>query len=219
MDRAGGSGGLGTDGTDRWRGLLEASTVALDLPGNSGGGTGFVLEPGTVVTCAHVVAGVDTVRGRIVATGHDMELSVSGERFHRTANGLDLALLRYDIAEVTPAPPGVLTSPGTALGDRLSVYGHPRGDFRAGQWAVLEYQGDSRISFDDPIPMPRGFGTPVGEGFSGSPVVNHRTGAVCGMLARSNNASWMIPPPSHRPGPSPLSNPSDWSPTTAGETS
>jgi thioredoxin-like negative regulator of GroEL len=183
------------DGADRWRGLLEAATVALDLPGNSGGGTGFVLEPGTVVTCAHVVAGVDTVRGRIVATGHDMELSVSGERFHRTANGLDLALLRYDTAEVTPAPPGVLTSPGTALGDRLSVYGHPRGDFRAGQWAVLEYQGDSRISFDDPMPMPRGFGTPVGEGFSGSPVVNHRTGAVCGMLARSNKAgsTHMVP--------------------------
>lgn len=88
---------------DRWRALLEASTVALDLPGDSGGGTGFVLAPGTVVTCAHVVAGADTVRGRIVATGAELTLPVSGESLHRTSNGLDIAFLRFD-APAMPRP-------------------------------------------------------------------------------------------------------------------
>ncbi len=178
---------------DHWRGLLEAATVALDLPGGTGGGTGFVVSPGTVVTCAHVVAGADTVRGRITATGHEFTLTVSDAERHRAANGLDIAFLRFDTEAA--GLPHVLASTHMSLGDRMWVYGHPRGDYRAGQWAAVEYQGDSRLTFDDPMPMPRGYGTPVGEGFSGSPVVNERTGAVCGMLARSNKAgsTHMVP--------------------------
>ncbi|MEU6351849.1 trypsin-like peptidase domain-containing protein [Streptomyces sp. NPDC047072] len=178
---------------DGWRHPLEAATVALDLLDGSGGGTGFVLAPGTVVTCAHVVAGVTAVRGRIVATGTELTLTLSEGSLHRAANGLDIAFLRFE--ETAPAPPYVLTAPHTAFGDRMWVYGHPRGDYRAGQWAALEYQGDSRLAFEDAMPMPRGYGTPVGEGFSGSPVVNERTGGVCGMLARSNKAgsTHMVP--------------------------
>lgn len=178
---------------DHWRGLLEAATVALDLPGGSGGGTGFVLAPGTVVTCAHVVAGAGEVRGRIVATRVELTLTVAEESLHRAANGLDIAFLRFDTP--MPSPPHVLTAPHASLGDRMWVYGHPRGDYRAGQWAALEYQGDSRPAHDDRVPMPRGYGTPVGEGFSGSPVVNQRTGGVCGMLARSNKSgsTHMVP--------------------------
>lgn len=203
---------------DGWRDPLEGATVALDLLDGSGGGTGFVLTPGTVVTCAHVVAGAATLRGRIVATGTELTLTLSEDSLHRAANGLDIAFLRFEAD--APAPTYVLTAPHTAFGDRLWVYGHPRGDYRAGQWAALEYQGDSRLAFDDPMPMPRGYGTPVGEGFSGSPVVNQRTGAVCGMLARSNKAgsAHMVPvsrsltdsPPLHCPCPG-----SAFSPTTS----
>jgi thioredoxin-like negative regulator of GroEL len=181
---------------DRLKYLLPAATVALDLPENRGGGTGFVLAPGTVVTCAHVVSEATRVRGRIVATGHDLVLTVSADDCYREANGLDLAFLHYEPDDAaSPGPAPVLTSPHTAMGDRMAVYGHPRGDYRAGQWAALECLGESRVSFDDPMALPRGYGTPVGEGFSGSPVVNLRTGAVCGMLARSNKAgsAHMIP--------------------------
>ncbi|MFD0341787.1 serine protease, partial [Streptomyces sp. NPDC127117] len=189
--RTGNPRSLGVDG---WKKLLEAATVALDLPDDRGCGTGFVLTPGTVVTCAHVVSDATRVRGRIVATGHELVLTVSAEDCHRAANGLDIAFLHYELDEAASSA-HVLISPHTELGDRMSVYGHPRGDFRAGQWAALEYLGDSRLSFDDPMAMPRAYGTPVGEGFSGSPVVNRRTGAVCGMLVRSNKAgsTHMIP--------------------------
>ncbi|MFG2953859.1 trypsin-like peptidase domain-containing protein [Streptomyces sp. NPDC048291] len=174
---------------DGWRGLLAAATVALDLPGTDAGGTGFVIAPGVVVTCAHVVAGADEVRGRI-GSGSGFALTVTDAERYRSANGLDVAFLRF-AAEASY----VLASPVAALGDRLRAYGHPKGDFRAGQWATLEYQGDSRLGFEDAMAMPRGYGVPVGEGFSGSPVVNERTGAVCGMLARSNKAgsAHMIP--------------------------
>ncbi|MEU3252443.1 trypsin-like peptidase domain-containing protein [Streptomyces sp. NPDC006997] len=176
---------------DAWKGALKAATVALDRP-DGGGGTGFVLAPGVVVTCAHVVTGTDTVRARIASTGHDVTLKVTPDDRYHAANGLDLAVLRGEIDGVSP----VLISPHASLGDPVSVYGHPRGDFRAGQWAVLEYQGDSRLTFDDDaIAMPRVYGTPVGEGFSGSPVVNHRTGAVCGMITTANAAgsAHMVP--------------------------
>ncbi|WP_028807578.1 serine protease [Streptomyces canus] len=178
---------------DGWRHQLEAATVALDLLDGSGGGSGFVLAPGTVVTCAHVVAGAATVRGRIVATGTELTLTLAEDALHRAASGLDIAFLRFEPSALTPAY--VLTAPHMAFGDRMWVHGHPRGDYRAGQWAALEYQGDSRLTFEDPLPMPRGHGTPVGEGFSGSPVVNGRTGGVCGMLARSNKAgsTHMVP--------------------------
>ncbi|MEX0168989.1 trypsin-like peptidase domain-containing protein [Streptomyces sp. LMG1-1-1.1] len=175
-----------------WRGLLRASTVALDLPRADAGGTGFLIAPGVVVTCAHVVDGAYEVRGR-TGEGTEFALTVSDEDRYRAANGLDIAFLRFE-AELCSAP-FVLPSPGTDFGDRMWAYGHPKGDYRAGQWAALEYQGDSRLTFDGSMPMPRAFGTPVGEGFSGSPVVNERTGAVCGMLARSNLAgsAHMVP--------------------------
>ncbi|MFF9819642.1 trypsin-like peptidase domain-containing protein [Streptomyces sp. NPDC014006] len=180
---------------DLWKRLLECATVALDLPEGRGGGTGFVLAPGTVVTCAHVVAGADTVRGRISVTGQEFPLTASAEDSHRSAGGLDIAFLRFDPGSVSPSPGPVLTSPCTRLGDRMWAYGHPRGTYRAGQGATLEHQGESRLAFTDSVPLARGYGTPVGEGFSGSPVVNLRTGAVCGMLTTSNQAgsAHMIP--------------------------
>ncbi|MEU2060646.1 trypsin-like peptidase domain-containing protein [Streptomyces sp. NPDC013455] len=169
-----------------WTEHLKAATVALELPDGDGYGTGFVIAPGVVVTCAHVVAGARSVRARIVGTGLELAVTLSDGEQHKAAGGLDLAFLRFDAAAARTGV--VLTAPALSPGDRMRAHGHPQGHYRPGQWAALEYLGDSRLSFDDPMPMPRGYGTPVGEGYSGSPVVNERTGAVCGMLARSDLA-------------------------------
>lgn len=154
-------------------------------------GTGFFIRPDTVVTCAHVLtqaAGTlpAQVRGRLAPDGRPVMLATSPDRCFRDEDtGLDLALLRLvDDADVQP----VLLSAVVAVGDPLWTYGHPDGRFRAGQPATFTYEGESRRSMDEPLTLGRLRGTPVGGGFSGSPVVNRRTGAVCGMLCTSDKA-------------------------------
>ncbi|MFG1710899.1 hypothetical protein ACFLIM_47835 [Nonomuraea sp. M3C6] len=133
------------DQSDGWVRLLEQSTVRLSQ------GTGFVVAPGLLATCAHVVPDSGGVPG------------------------IDLAFV--------PAPddagPPALLSPALAIGDELWTYGYPAAA-RAGQPATFVYQGVSGAT------LLRGYGVPVGPGYSGSPVVNRRTGAVCGMLATSD---------------------------------
>jgi HEAT repeat protein len=186
-------------GAAKWEQLLERATVLLEVPaeGSRGSslGTGFVLTEGIVATCAHVIADVggelpSVIHGRLVGLGRDIALSADKEAFFRDPDsGLDLALLRVadvsDVADVVPVP----LSPELRTGDEMHVFGHPAGLFRGGQHATISYQGDSRRDVaDGAVALPRGFGVPVGPGFSGSPVVNVRTGAVCGMIATSDKS-------------------------------
>ncbi|MFG1848242.1 RelA/SpoT family protein [Micromonospora carbonacea] len=187
-----------------WEELLHAATVAIEVPSPSGGapsrGTGFLVAPATVATCAHVLAAdgqptPETALGRVVAAGVSLTLRVIPDAVHRSRAGLDLALLAVDqsvpSAELTP----VLSSPVISVGDALWAYGHPDGMFRSGQPATFVYEGQSRRSEDDPLRLLRLRGTPVTAGFSGSPVVNHRTGAVCGMICTSSTtgSAHMLP--------------------------
>ncbi|EEP69689.1 ppGpp synthetase [Micromonospora sp. ATCC 39149] len=187
-----------------WEELLHAATVAIEVPSPSGGapgrGTGFLVAPATVATCAHVLADdgqpvAGTALGRVVAAGVSLTLRVVPDAVFRTRAGLDLALLAVDqsapSAELTP----VLSSPVVSVGDALWAYGHPDGMFRSGQPATFVYEGQSRRSEDDPLRLLRLRGTPVTPGFSGSPVVNRRTGAVCGMICTSSTtgSAHMLP--------------------------
>ena len=117
-----------------------------------------------------------------------MILRPSAETFYRTSAGLDLALLVVGEASVMVDLPSILPSSVVAVGDLLWAYGHPDGMFRAGQPASFVYEGQSRRSDQDPLRLLRMRGTPVSAGFSGSPVVNRRTGAVCGMICTSSTS-------------------------------
>jgi HEAT repeat protein len=131
--------------SDGWVSLLKESTVRLSQ------GTGFVVAPGLLATCAHVVPEAEGVPG------------------------VDLAFVSAPDEAGAPA----LLSPELAIGDELWTYGYPA-TARAGQPATFVFQGVSGTT------LLRGYGVPVGPGYSGSPVVNRRTGAVCGMLATSD---------------------------------
>ncbi|MGW7523266.1 trypsin-like peptidase domain-containing protein [Streptomyces sp. NPDC054783] len=186
-----------SSGRRGWEQLLTNATVALDVPGqgsvNTGKGTGFFITPDIVATCAHVISpGIssESVVVRAFARGREWRLEAHPERFHRdSATGLDLALLRVtgssdDEAPVIP----VWLGAAAEVGDDLWTYGHPDNEYRdGGQPATFTFEGVSRQSGEaEAIGLPRLRGTPVGAGFSGSAVVNQRTGAVCGMLFRSN---------------------------------
>ena len=84
--------------------------------------------------------------------------------------------------------PYVLLSDAVAVGDPMWAYGHPR-SFRGGDSALLTYQGPSRlVSASGSWESGRVVGAPVHEGYSGSAVLNRRTGAVYGMLCLSSGA-------------------------------
>jgi HEAT repeat protein len=175
--------------------LLRAATVALEVRAQPGGrlinATGFFVAPGIVATCAHVLSDTRAelpvqVVGRL-ASGVFVPLETVPEWYTRAEpGGLDLAFLRaVHIVDV----PHVLLAGAVALRDPMWTYGHPAGQFQAGQSAGFRYQGPSRLRADSGQWEPlRLTGTPVGGGYSGSPVLNLRTGAVCGMLCTSDEA-------------------------------
>jgi Trypsin-like peptidase domain len=178
--------------------LLQAASIALDVRGAEGSaeGTGFLVAPGIVATCAHVLGErsdqlPSTVRGRL-AVGGERDLEVVADWYLRdTDRGLDLAFLRMpDAASV----PHVLLKSSIEVGDRLWTFGYPAGMFRGGQSALFTYQGRSRLlgvgdadqALSAARELGRAVGTPVGGGYSGSAVLNLRTGAVVGLLCTSD---------------------------------
>ncbi|MEU6206084.1 serine protease, partial [Micromonospora musae] len=195
---------LDADADASWEECLQAATVAIEVPSATGAvarrGTGFFIAPGIVATCAHVLTDneqplPELMRGRVVAAKTQMLLRASADSFFRTAAGLDLALLKVEEITAVVEPPPVLPSPVVDVGDVLWTYGHPDNMFRAGQPASFVYEGQSRRGEEDALRLMRLRGTPVTGGFSGSPVVNRRTGAVCGMICTSgpSGSSHMLP--------------------------
>ncbi|WP_327332450.1 trypsin-like peptidase domain-containing protein [Streptomyces anulatus] len=183
--------------------LLRAATVALTVPSQGVApqsvGTGFFVAPGLVATCAHVVAEdgrslPELVHGSAGPEGQKIRLRPSAEYWFRdAAAGLDLAFLRVepegDSRSRRQEPQTwVLFDDGLVHGDKTWVWGHPDGMFRAGQSAELDYQGPSRRDAAGPLLLSRLWGPPVGGGYSGSAVLNMRTGGVCGMLSTSDHA-------------------------------
>jgi hypothetical protein len=188
-----------TFAADSWERLLKSATV--DIRGRLKG-TGFVVAPDLVVTCAHVVAKStdplpERLDGQVVALNLRLTLEPIPESYvWDRDNGLDLVVLRV-VGEGVGRVKPVLMSDALAIGDALWAYGHPADSpFSAGQSATSRYEGPSLRSTRPGAPeLPRGWGTPVREGFSGSGVINRRTGAVCGMLCTSDHggSAHMIP--------------------------
>jgi Trypsin-like peptidase domain/PBS lyase HEAT-like repeat len=175
--------------------LLRAATVALEVSSQArehpARATGFFVAPGMVATCAHVLSDTRaTLPERVfgsLTSGQPVSLETVPEWYLRAEpGGLDVAFLRVlDAVDV----PHVLLSGALALRDPLWAYGHPGGQFRAGQSAGFTYQGPSKLRVVGNQWEPhRLIGTPVGGGYSGSPALNLRTGAVCGMLCTSDEA-------------------------------
>jgi hypothetical protein len=127
--------------------LLRTATVALEVPGRPAErpirATGFFVAPGIVATCAHALSDSRaTLPSQVVgylADGQSIALETVPEWYLRAGpGGLDLAFLRtLDAPEV----PHALLSSSVALQDPMWAYGHPAGQFHAGQSAVFTYLG------------------------------------------------------------------------------
>ncbi|MFJ2241906.1 trypsin-like peptidase domain-containing protein, partial [Streptomyces sp. NPDC087859] len=159
-------------------------------------GTGFFIAPGMVATCAHVVADSaeslpEVVHGQVGTDGRAVRLRPVLEHYFRDPRvGFDLALLQLvpDENPIDDVGPWVLFDGGLVDGDNVWAWGHPDGMFRGGQSVELAYQGPSRRDSAGPGVLSRLWGPPVGPGYSGSAVLNKRTGAVAGMLCTSDHS-------------------------------
>lgn len=163
---------------------LPEAVVALTAP-DGAVGTGFFIAPELVLTCAHVVRAGDRVTAAMRGGGVDLEL-FADPRWYRSkgpdGDGPDLALLR--------APKGldhsvVCLAAEVVPGDELWSFGHPQGAYRAGESVSFRAEGPSlRASSagETTVTLHHVTQGRAGPGFSGGPVLNWRTGAVCGVL-------------------------------------
>ncbi|WP_327588224.1 trypsin-like peptidase domain-containing protein [Nonomuraea sp. NBC_00507] len=150
---------------------LKSATVSLSS--QAGDGTGFFVAPRVVLTCAHVVDGEEgVVRGQWQGSQVEFRLDNS----YRGDDPPDLAALHLE----TPLDhPFVALAPSVLPGDYLWSWGYPRGSYSSGDSVALKYDGPSERHDGELI---RASGARPRPGFSGAPVLNRRTGGVCGVV-------------------------------------
>jgi GTP diphosphokinase / guanosine-3',5'-bis(diphosphate) 3'-diphosphatase len=148
-----------------------------------------------VATCAHVISGDPDGREILAIAGlRTFTLRATASRYFRDDTGLDVALLHLaDDSE--PSHDHVLASDEIKVGDHLWTFGFGDKVYGGGKPASFDFEGLSRRLPGSALVLGRVHGTPVGPGYSGSPVANRRTGAVWGMLCTSdhNGSAHMLP--------------------------
>jgi hypothetical protein len=160
--------------------LLEKATVRIDIRGEPSG-TGFFVAAGHVLTCTHVV---EATHLSSTASWSDVKIIDAEGVTHaltdqsRTDATTDLALLR--LATAPPSAPSVHLDETVEVDDRLYAYGFPKNlpYGSPGTYVAEGFQGGPPmfIKFKEGEVRP---------GMSGAPLLNRRTGAVCGVLRRT----------------------------------
>jgi len=163
---------------------LPACCVRIDV-GGSHAGSGFFVAPGVVVTCNHVLRLGDLSSDEAGAsisivspTAGAFELLDTRERSPTDED--DLAILRVEPAD---GHSFVLLDTGLRARDELHTFGFPEG-YPNGAPAGLVAEG-----WMEENRWLKVAGGQVRRGMSGSPILNIRTGAVCGILKRSSDPS------------------------------
>ena len=153
--------------------ILERCTVKIKIPSKSGWGTGFFVDSDLILTCAHVVKGATSEPIQVYWQNQEaFEVAVI-EEIH--SDPLDIALLRLNSASNEFSC--VYLDTDIKSSDILYTFGYPD-DFENGAPVTFECEGIIR---DNPplIKFKHGQARP---GLSGSPLLNKRTGKVCGIV-------------------------------------
>ena len=153
--------------------LFRKCTVRVEIPTKRG--TGFLVTPGQLLTCAHVVREAEKLTqiqlrwcDRFLTT---IDLDINED--------LDVALLHIQQSD----HPCVLLGSKGDPGDKFYSYGYPDSkEKRDGDSLTLEYEGP--IDRDRLLKVK---GENIRDGFSGAPILNQTTLRVCGMIRSQRN--------------------------------
>jgi NACHT domain/Trypsin-like peptidase domain len=154
--------------------LLRRCTVRIVTAKASG--TGFFVAPGQILTCAHVVetSQNDAAGLQVIWEGQDHRAKLVTLLPNPYP---DLALLHVDLLQ----HPCVYLHRQVDLGEELYSYGYT--DEYPGDSALFMYEGPT----DEHHPLLKLRDSQVRPGLSGAPLLNTRTGGVCGVVKRSRD--------------------------------
>jgi DNA polymerase III delta prime subunit len=163
--------------------LLQDCTVKIPTSGQ-GWGTGFFVAPGQLLTCAHVVQAQAT---QPISLERGGQLWGTAQVETLLPAPFDLALLHLETAQ-TDDYPCVRLEAGAAPQQPLYLYGYsdtmPEGESVQGDCeGTATQQGVEFIKFK----LAR-----VRPGISGSPVLNLKTGGVCGLVRQTLDRSELV---------------------------
>ena len=170
--------------TNTLENLLYDCVARLTAPGALG--TGFFVVPGKLLTCAHVVSGAKADGSGLIVEYGEEELEVTSV-LRLDPVYPDLALVAVTKTEHPCAELATDEEPET--GDDLYTYGFPP-EHRSGEAVTAKYEGRARPFQDSDKWLLKFRDGRIEGGHSGSPLLNLKTGKVCGVVKRSNTAAW-----------------------------
>ncbi|HEU5380487.1 MAG TPA: trypsin-like peptidase domain-containing protein [Ktedonobacteraceae bacterium] len=156
--------------------LLTNSVARLEVNGGTDYGTGFFVGSGYLLTCAHVVKAANQGQGSLKVEWNRRKYSATIEQVTEESYP-DLALLKIDGLADHPC---VYLADTFQLNDDLYTYGYPLGPTK-GDSIISKYTGPA----DEPQTLLTLGMSNIRPGFSGGPLLNLRTGAVCGVIKRT----------------------------------
>src|SRR5260370_22456175 len=150
--------------------LLRQCTMRISVPGKVGHGTGCFVAPSLILTCAHVVKAAQLNNDAVEIYWNGQPYPACITKFVSDA---DLALLQIDLT----GHPCVLLSKEAMPFDHLYGYGYPD-NYPGGDPATFILEGKAgnqggQLKFKAGQVRP---------GLSGAPILNVRTGFVCGIV-------------------------------------
>lgn len=164
--------------------LLTCCTVRISVP-NGGFGTGFFIAPGWIVTCAHVVeVGSRTVDilWKDNRNNEITEKALTAEVKLVFGESSDIAFLKLTTDDKHPCV--YIDSNNPQIDDSLYIFGYPE-DYSAGDSISVKYEGESiSKNYGALLKLKEG---QIERGFSGSPLLNRRTGGVIGIVTTSRD--------------------------------
>lgn len=161
--------------------LVQQCTVRLSVTGAQGHGTGFFVAPKTILTCAHVVKGANSKP--INVWWQNQSFTAVLASLPEDTEKVDLALLKLSVS--IPTHFYLSLDQAVELGDRFYSFGYTD-EYSNGDPSTFEHEG---FTGDNPPLLIKFKAGQVRPGLSGSPLLNLRTGKICGIVKRSRDRS------------------------------